>query len=119
MNGIHFYFGWILGAYLAVLDAIDRARAMAEVPDWEFEVEFAIDGLTGAPRLGGGRVPLTELSFGLFSPMYTAKIGELPRRFPTVRYRARKDREDAINTAFNDLIDASGGPRNRDPLKVA
>jgi hypothetical protein len=119
IQGIHFYFGWVLGAYLAVLDAIDRSRTIAEVPDWEFAIEFALDGLTGAPRFGGGRVPLAELSFGLFNPGYgAAKIGELPRVFPTVLYRARADREDAINTVFNDLIDASGGPRNQDPLMV-
>jgi hypothetical protein len=118
-GGIHFYFGWVLGAYLAVLDAIDSARTLAEVPDWEFVIEFALDGLTGTPRFGGGRVPLTELVFGLFNPGYgTAKIGEIPRKFPTVVYRAKGERDDAINTIFNDLMDASGGPRNPDPLKL-
>jgi len=119
VQGYHFFVGWLLGAYLSVLDSIDAARAMAEVPDWEFDVEFAIDGLTGAPRFGGGRVPLAALSLGGFNNTHSpVKIGELPRKFPRLRYRSRREREVAINTLLNDLIDASGERRNAEPLKL-
>ena len=34
---------------------------MANVPEWEFAVEFVLDGIIGAPRQGGGTVPLGAL----------------------------------------------------------
>jgi hypothetical protein len=117
-HGFHFHVGWLLGSYLAVLDSIDAARTIAEVPDWEFQIEFALAGLTGAPRLGGGRVPLSELSVGVFAYGFTSKIRELPRTLPQVRYNARDERQATINAFFNDLIDASGDPRNHEPLKL-
>jgi len=117
--GYHFFVGWVLAAYLSVLDSIDRTRMMAEFPDWEFAIEFALDGLTGAPRHGGGRVPLAALSLGGFNDIHSsAKIGELPIGFPRIPYRSRQDREAIINTVLNDLIDAAGDPRNAEPLKL-
>jgi hypothetical protein len=118
-HGFHFHIGWLLGSYLAVLDSIDATRAIAEVPDWEFQIECALEGLTGTPRLGGGRVPLSELSVGVFAYGFTSKIGELPRTLPQARYNARNEREATINNFFNDLIDASGEQRNHEPLKLA
>jgi hypothetical protein len=117
-HGFHFHIGCLLGSYLAVIDCIDTARKMAEVPDWEFQIEFALDGLTGAPRFGGGRIPLTELSVGVFAYSFTSKISELPRTLPPARYSAQNERETIINSFFNDLIDASGEQRNHDPLRL-
>jgi hypothetical protein len=56
-----------LGAYLSVLDAVNAARTMAGVPEWEFAVEFVLDGTTGAPRHGSGKVPLGTLTIGKFN----------------------------------------------------
>jgi hypothetical protein len=113
-RGNHFFIGWLLGAYLAVLHVIDIARSMASVPDWEFAIEFALDGLTGAPRHGGGRVPLSALSVAGFNGFHTMRIEELPVRFPRIPYRSRGERESIINTVLDDLGDAAGespGPR--------
>jgi hypothetical protein len=117
-HGFHFHIAWLLGSYLAVLDCIDAARTMAEVPDWEFEIECALDGLTGAPRFGGGRIPLTELIVGVFADGFTSRIRELPRTLPPARYVVRSERETSINTFFNDLIDASGERRTHEPLRL-
>ena len=93
---------------------------MAEVPDWEFAIEFAIDGLTGAPRHGVGRVPLPVLSLGGFNNTHSSvKLGELPIRFPRIPYRTRRDREATINIVLNDLIDAAGDRRNAEPLRLS
>ena len=109
---VHFFIGWLLGAYLSVLDAIDTARAMANVPEWEFAVEFVLDGITGAPRHGGGRVPLGALLIGAFNePRELGRIEELPVRFPPIPYRSRRDRETVLNLVFADMVDAMGGPR--------
>jgi hypothetical protein len=109
---IHFYVGWLLGAYLSVLDVVDTARTMAGVPEWEFAVEFVLDGSTGAPRAGGGKVPLGALAIGRFNePFEMGRIGELPVRFPPIPYRSRADREDVLNLVWADLVDAMGGPR--------
>jgi hypothetical protein len=54
-SGHHFYIGWLLGGYLPVLGAIDTARSMANVPEWEFAIEFTLDGTAGAPRLTAGK----------------------------------------------------------------
>ena len=109
---LHFYIGSLLGSYLSVLDAVDTARAMANVPEWEFAVEFVLDGITGAPRQGGGKVPLSALSIGAFDgPRELARIEGLPVRFPRIPYRSRRDREDVLNLAWADLVDAMGGPR--------
>jgi hypothetical protein len=86
-SGHHFYIGWLLGAYLAVLDAIDRARSMADTPEWEFAIEFVLDGTTGAPRAGGGKVRLGALSIGTFHPYDSLRIEELPVRLPRIPYR--------------------------------
>ena len=40
---------------------MNTARTMAKVPEWEFAVDFVLDGITGAPRQGGGKVPLGAL----------------------------------------------------------
>jgi hypothetical protein len=109
---VHFYIGWILGAYLSVLDAVDTARTMAGVPEWEFAVEFVLDGITGAPRHGGGKVPLGALSIAAFNePRELGRIEELPARFPRIPYRSRADRETVLNLVWADLVDAMGGPR--------
>jgi len=87
-------------------------RAMANVPEWEFAVEFVLDGITGAPRQSGGKVPLGALSIGAFDrPRELGRIEGLPMRFPRVPYRSRRDREDVLNLAWADLVDAMGGPR--------
>lgn len=115
-HGFHFHIGWLLGSYLAVLDCIDAARTKAEVPDWEFQIECALDGLTGAPRFNGGRIPLTELIMGVFAYGFTSRIREIPKTLPHAGYIAQSEREAVINSFFNDLIDASGEARNHEPL---
>ena len=111
-NRFHFYIGWLLGAYLSALDAVDTARTMAGVPEWEFAVEFVLDGTTGANRHGGGKVPLGALSIGrLNEPFEMGRIEELPVTFPRIPYRSRADRENVLNLVWADLIDAMGGPR--------
>ena len=116
---VHFYIGWLLGAYLSVLDAVDRARTMAGVPEWEFADEFVLDGITGAPRHGGGKVPLGALAIGRFNEPYEmGRIGELPVRFPRIPYRSHQDREAVLNLVFADLVDAMGGPRADGLIKL-
>ncbi len=93
---------------------------MAEVPDAEFGIEFAIDGLTGAPRHGGGRVPLATLAIGGFNDTASSvRISELPIKFPRIPYRGREDREIVINLVLDDLVDAAGEPRSAPPLKLS
>jgi hypothetical protein len=119
-GGYHFFIGPILGAYLSVLDTIDTMRMMASVPDWEFAIEFALDGLTVTPRAGGGRVPLGDLALGGFNDTNSSvRISELPVSFPRIPYRSRDAREAVINIVLNDLMDAAGEPRNAPPLKLA
>jgi hypothetical protein len=48
-SGIHLFVGWLLGSYLCVLDAIDKMRSKARVPEWEFVIEFTLDGTTAHP----------------------------------------------------------------------
>lgn len=116
---VHFYIGWLLGAYLSVLDAIDTARTLANVPEWEFVVEFVLVGITGAPRLGSGKVPLSALSIGAFTePRELGRIEELPVKFPRIPYRDRSDREAVLNLAWADLVDAMGGPRGNGTIKL-
>jgi hypothetical protein len=116
---VHFSIGWLLGAYLSVLDAVDTARIMANAPGWEFAVEFILDGITGAPRHGGGKVPLGELRIGGLSvPQEIGRIDELPTRFPRVPYRSRADREIVLNFMWADLIDAMGGPRTNEVITL-
>jgi len=116
---VHFYIGWLLGAYLSVLDAVDTARTMAGVPEWEFAVEFVLDGITGAPRHGGGKVPLGVLAIGRFNEPYEmGRIEELPVRFPRIPYRSRADRETVLNLVWADLVYAMGGPRDDGVIKL-
>jgi hypothetical protein len=116
---VHFFIGWLLGAYLSVLDAVDTARTMANVPEWEFAVEFVLDGITGAPRHGGGKVPLGALAIGQFNgPLELGRIEELPVRFPPIPYRSRADRETVLNLVWADLVDAMGGPRTKGAIKL-
>jgi hypothetical protein len=116
---VHFYIGWLLGAYLSVLDAIDTARTMANVPQWEFAVEFVLSGITGAPRHGGGKVPLGALAIGAFDALLEmGRIEELPVRFPRIPYRSRADRESVLNLVWADMIDAMGGPRSNGTIKL-
>jgi hypothetical protein len=118
-NRVHFYVGWLLGAYLSVLDTVDTARAMANVPEWEFAVEFVLDGITGARRHGGGKVPLGALTIGSFNDPYEmGRIEELPVRFPRIPYRSRADRETVLNLVSADLVDAMGGPRGNGAIKL-
>jgi hypothetical protein len=119
----HFSLGWLLGAYLSVLDSIDTSRSMANAPDWEFAIEFALGGLREVPQMmgvsiGGARMPLATLSLRGFNGTHTtSKIEELPIRFPRIPYRNPGDRENVINLVLNDLIDAAGDPRGP-PLKL-
>ena len=107
----------LLGA--AVLDAIDAARTMANVPEWEFVVEFVLGGTTGAPRYGGGKVPLSALAIGAFDgPHVIGRIEELPVRFPRIPYRSRADRETVLNLVWADLVDAMGRPRTKGAIKL-
>jgi hypothetical protein len=116
---VHFFIGWLLGAYLSVLDAVDTARTRANVPEWEFAVEFVLDGITGAPRHGGGKVPLGALAIGTFNePRELGRIEELPVRFPRIPYRCRADREKVLNLIWADLVDAMGGPRTNGTIKL-
>jgi hypothetical protein len=116
---VHFYIGWLLGAYLSVLDAVDTARTMAGVPEWEFAVEFILDGITGAPRHGGGKVPLGALAIGRFNEPYEmGRIEELPVRFPRIPYRNRADREPVLNLIWADLVDAMGGSRGDGAIRL-
>lgn len=116
---VHFFIGWLLGAYLSVLDAIDRARTVANAPEWEFAVEFVLDGITGAPRRGGGKVRLGALTIGAFNePREMGRIEELPVRFPRIPYRCHADRERVLNLVWADLVDAMGGPRTNEAIKL-
>jgi hypothetical protein len=118
-SGHHFFIGWLLGGYLSVLDAIDTARAMANVPEWEFAVEFTLDGTTGLPGADGRKVRLGALSIGAFNdPHSKSLIEELPVGFPRIPYWNRRDREMILNIVLNDLIDAAGGPRGSLSLKL-
>lgn len=111
--------GWLLGSYLAVLDAIDRARSMAGVPEWEFVIEFFLDGTTGTPGAGGGKIRLGELTMkAFFDPFSPRKIDELPVKFPRISYRSQGDREAVLHLVLQDIIDASGGPRGEVPFKL-
>jgi hypothetical protein len=108
-----------LGAYLSVLDAIDTARTMANVPRWEFAVEIVLYGTTGVPRHGGGKVPLGALAIGAFNePRELGRIEELPVRFPRIPYRSRADRESVMNLVWADMVDAMGGPRSNGTIKL-
>jgi len=91
---------------------------MANVPEWEFAIEFTLDGTTGGPRFGGGKVPLDALSIATFHPANSLRIEELPVRFPRVPYRNQRDRETILNIVLADLIDAAGGPRESLSLKL-
>ena len=92
---------------------------MANVPEWEFAVEFVLDGITGTPRHGGGKVPLGALAIGKFNEPYEmGRIEELPVRFPRIPYRSRRDREAVLNLVSADLIDAMGGPRGNGAIKL-
>jgi hypothetical protein len=116
---VDFYIGWLLGAYLSVLDAVDTARTMAGVPEWEFAVEFILDGITGAPQHGGGKVPLGALAIGRFNEPYEmGRIEELPVRFPRIPYRNRADLETVLNLIWADLVDAMGVPRGDGKLRL-
>ena len=114
----HFFIGWLLGAYLSILDAIDTARSIANVPEWEFAIEFTLDGTTGGPRFGGGKVPLGALSIATFHSANSLRIEELPIRFPRIPYRSKDDREVILNLVLAGLIDAAGGPRDNLSLKL-
>jgi Putative DNA-binding domain len=116
---VHFSIGWLLAAYLSVLDAVDTARTMASVPQWEFALEFVLDGVTGAPRHGGGKVPLGALAIGAVNePRELGRIEELPVRFPRIPYRSRTDRETVLNLVWADMVDAMGGPRSDGAIKL-
>jgi hypothetical protein len=68
----------------------DRYSAFyAKMPEWEFAVEFTLDGTTGVPCAGGDKVHLGALSIGTFHPYNSLKIEELPVAFPRVPYRSR------------------------------
>ena len=119
---VHFFIGWLLGAYLSVLEAIDTVRTMANVPEWEFAVEFILDGITVASRHGGGgaKVPLGALAIALLPQVLgnIERIEELPARFPRIPYRSRADRETVLNLVWDDLVDAMGGPRANRVIKL-
>jgi len=92
---------------------------MANVPQWEFAVEFVLCGITGAPRHGGGKVPLGALAIGAFDGLLEmGRIEELPVRFPRIHYRSRADRESVLNLVWADMIDAMGGPRSNGTFKL-
>ena len=92
---------------------------MANVPEWEFAIEFVLDGITGAPRHGGGKVPLGALLIGAFGePRELARIEELPVRFPRIPYRSRADREAVLNLTWAVSVDAMGGPRDEEVIKL-
>ena len=92
---------------------------MANVPEWEFAIEFALDGTTGAPRAGGGKVRLGALSIAGFGfPHSTSQIEELPVKFPRIPYRNQAERETILNLVLADIIDAAGGPRESLYLKL-
>jgi Putative DNA-binding domain len=114
---VHFFMGWLLGAYLSVLDAVDTLRTMAHVPEWEFALEFVLEGITGTPRHGGGKVPLGALAIALFNGEQ-GRIDELPARFPRIPYRSRSDREAVLNLVWADLVDAMGGPRTNAAINL-
>jgi hypothetical protein len=83
----------------SVLDAVDTVRSMANVPEWEFAVEFILDGITGALRHGGGKVPLSALAIAAFKQpsRELGRIEGLPVRLPRIPYRSRADRETVLN----------------------
>ena len=92
---------------------------MANVPEWEFAIEFVLDGTTGVPRHGGGKVRLAALEIGGFdAPLDAWRIEELPIKFPRIPYRSRADREAVLNLAWADLVDAMGGPRMPESIKL-
>jgi len=116
---VHFYVGWLLGAYLSVLEAVDTARAKSNVPEWEFAIEVVLDGITHTPRHGGGMVPLGAVAFGAFDRPYEVfRVDELPVKFPRVPHRSSQDREAVLNLFLADLIDAGGGPRDNLAIKL-
>lgn len=91
---------------------------MANVPEWEFAIEFTLDGTSGAPCAGGGKVRLGALSIGTFHSYHSLRIEELPVRFPRIPYRNQGDREVILNVVLDDLIDAAGGPRQDLRIKL-
>ena len=78
-----------------------------------------LDGATGAPRQGGGKAPLGALVIGAIDGSQEfGRIKELPMRFPRIPYRSRADREPVLNLVWADLVDAKGGPRTNDAIKL-
>jgi len=116
----HFDMTWLLGYYLAVMDLIDGMRSLAGVPDWEFAIEFALDGLVDLPGtgIGAAMLPAVKITRGSFD---VSDI-RLPVKFPRIPYRNRSDRDEILNLFYDDLGDAAGDRRNPHhpvlPLKI-
>jgi len=104
---LHFNWSRLAGAYLAVTDVIDWVRATADVPDWEFAIAFALDGLIDY-HVETAMLPAIKI---VLDDLYVSLI-HLPVKFPRVPYRNRADREILFNLFFNDLFDAAGERRN-------
>jgi hypothetical protein len=105
---LHFYMNWLLGDYLSVVELIDRTRSLADVPDWEFAIEFALD-ISGAtpPRA----VKIARGSFDVSTI-------SLPVSFPRIPYRNRSERDRIINLFYDDLGDAAGDQRPAQPAPL-
>jgi Putative DNA-binding domain len=115
---IHYNVTWLLGYYLSVIHLIDGVRSLAGVPDWEFAIEFALDGLIDLPGTGVGAVMLPAIKIA--RPLHTSTI-QLPVKFPPIPYRNRSDRDAIINLFADDLGDAAGDrrdPRAVPPLRI-
>jgi hypothetical protein len=109
---IHFYVNWLLGDYLSVIDLIDKVRSLADVPDWEFAIEFALDI--------NGVTPPNVIKI-VRQRIHTSSI-QLPVIFPRIPYRNRSERDEILNLFADDLGDAAGDRRNphhfAPPLKI-
>jgi hypothetical protein len=104
---LHLDIGWILGAYLAVLEILEWIRRIAAAPEWEFAIALSLEGLARhgvtptAPRV------LPQLTIGTMG-RGTIKIDEPPIAFPRVVSRSPVDDEEIINLVLRDLLNASG-----------
>jgi Putative DNA-binding domain len=115
---LHLAVGWLLGSYLCVLDAIDKLRELGKVPEWEFVIEFFLDGSQTSPQgLTGPRDRLPSLAVGTFFDAFgPSRIDELPVKFPHIPYRNQNDREAILHMVLGDLMGAAGRPLQSEPV---
>jgi Putative DNA-binding domain len=103
-----FHLGWILGAVLLVIDVAEWFRSRAEVPEWEYAIEFELQT----------REPRTLLRIAPFGHHETVDISA-PLLFPRIAWQAIGEKEDVLNLVFQDVLDAGGERQEWPRIKLA